>query len=106
MADMKAFWTKYTPELSSSGASVRIRGPNSGKPTGEGSLDVEYLSSMGAGAATEYWAFAGHAPGHPDDEPFLDFMLQLANTSDAEVPRVVSTSYGECETEVEPADRY
>ena len=55
---------------------------------------------MGAGVATEFWSFAGRAPGNKENEPFLDFMLTVGNTSDAEVPKVFSTSYGECENTV------
>jgi tripeptidyl-peptidase-1 len=76
---------------------------NPGAPTSEASLDIEYLTSMGRGAPSEFWSFPGTAPHDPENEPFLDFILAVANTSDATVPRVFSTSYGECEKSVDPA---
>lgn len=37
----------------------------------ESMLDTEYISAMGAKIPTEFWGFAGRAPGSPENEPFL-----------------------------------
>jgi tripeptidyl-peptidase-1 len=55
-------------------------------------------------AGAQFWSFPGTAPGAPQNEPFLDFMYLVGNTSDAAVPKVISTSYSECESTV--ADDY
>lgn len=62
---------------------------------------------MGGNVDTEFWTFTGRAPDNPENEPFLKFMTTLSNTPDAEVPLVVSVSYGEDEasTSKEYADR-
>jgi hypothetical protein len=44
---------------------------------------------------TEFWSFDGNAPDNKQNEPFLDWLLLVGNTTDAEVPKVFSTSYGE-----------
>ena len=49
---------------------------------------------MGGGVPAEFWSYAGHAPDNPQNEPFLPWMYQVANTSDADVPLVFSTWYG------------
>jgi hypothetical protein len=46
----------------------------------EAALDIEYISAMGDSVATEFWSFGGRAPGNPENEPFLDFILMVANT--------------------------
>jgi hypothetical protein len=50
------------------------------------SLDVQYISAMGSGVETEFWSYAGTAPDNKKNEPFLDWILQVSNTSDMEVP--------------------
>ena len=45
-----------------------------------------------AGVETEFWSFAGRAPGNPQNEPFLDWIYMVGNTSDSDVPKIFSTS--------------
>jgi tripeptidyl-peptidase-1 len=82
------------------GRTIKLVGPDSGNAGVEASLDIEYISTMGGGVETEFWSFAGRAPGNPQNEPFLDFVYLIGNTSDADVPKVFSTSYGEPEDTV------
>jgi hypothetical protein len=58
---------------------------------------------MGGGVPAEFWSFAGSAPTNPENEPFLTWIYLVANTSDADVPYVFSTSYGEPEDTVSMA---
>ena len=44
--------------------------------------------------------FTGRAPDNPQNEPFLKWLSLLANTSDAQAPKLFSTSYGEDESSV------
>lgn len=63
----------------------------------EAELDTQYIMAIGGNVETEFWTFRGRAPNEPENEPFLKFLTTLANTSDKEVPLVISSSYGEDE---------
>ena len=86
--DLTKFWTKYYPKLAALKEQIKVIGPNDGPSGVEAALDIEYITGMGAGVATQFWSFAGRAPGNPENEPFLDWITKVANTSDAEVPKV------------------
>mmetsp|Transcript_16734 Transcript_16734/g.20114 ORF Transcript_16734/g.20114 Transcript_16734/m.20114 type:complete len:288 (-) Transcript_16734:273-1136(-) len=60
-------------------------------------LDIEYITALGAGIETEFWGFSGRSPDNKQDEPFLKWLTLVSNTSDTDVPRLFSTSYGEDE---------
>ncbi len=98
-ADLNSFFWRFAADMEGS-EDVHVVGPdvaNGRSGAGdEASLDVQYLSTVGTGIATEFWSFSGYAPDIPAiNEPFLDLMLALNNATDP--PRVVSTSYGEDE---------
>lgn len=76
--------------------------PTGGLAGTEAMLDAEYITSLGAGIESEFWGFSGRAPGSTQNEPFLQWLQAVSNTSDSEVPLVFSTSYGEDEDSVEP----
>lgn len=97
-ADLAKFYKKYYP--AATGRSVKLVGPDAGFPGIEASLDIEYISTMGGGVEAEFWSFHGSAPVNHQNEPFLDFIYLVGNTSDADVPKIFSTSYGEGETTV------
>lgn len=67
-------------------------------------LDIEYMPALGALNPTEFWGFSGSSPQDDADEPFLAWLTVVSNTTDAEVPKVFSTSYGEDETAEVPSD--
>ena len=69
----------------------------------EAMLDIEYITALGAGVATEFWGFSGRSPNNSNNEPFLKWLQLVANTSDAAVPNLFSTSYGEDEDTVSEA---
>lgn len=96
-SDLQSFYKTYFPSLYGTPL-YRVIGPNPGPGTTEASLDVDYMSPMGAGVPTEFWSFAGRAPDNAENEPFLDWLYYLGNTTDA--PFVFSTSYGESEDSV------
>ena len=96
--DLDKFNKKYMP--SNSGQVIKVVGDDGPRAGIEASLDIEYITAMGAGVASEFWTFAGAAPGNPENEPFLDWIALVGNTSDSTVPKVFSTSYGECENTV------
>ena len=79
-----------------------IRGPNNEtEPTVEASLDIQYLSAMAHGANVTFWSTPGRQPKNPENEPFLDWLMAMANTTVP--PYVVSSSYGDDEPGVDPA---
>lgn len=63
----------------------------------ESMLDIEYITSIGSNIATEFWGFSGNSPDNKQNEPFLKWLVLASNTSDADVPKLFSTSYGEDE---------
>ena len=69
----------------------------------EAMLDAEYMPAMGALNPTEFWGFAGRSPVDAMDEPFLAWLYAVGNASDAAVPLVFSTSYGEDEASELPS---
>jgi tripeptidyl-peptidase-1 len=69
----------------------------------ESMLDIEYINAMGAGVHTEFWGFSGNNPYAKQQEPFMKWLYQAGNTSDADIPKLFSTSYGEDETEIPQA---
>lgn len=75
------------------GRKLALRGDaTSGSLAGtESMLDTEYITAMGAHIPTEFWGFKGRAPGEPENEPFLKWLQLVSNTSDAIVPKVLST---------------
>eukprot|EP00037_Helgoeca_nana_P031921 m.411251 g.411251 ORF g.411251 m.411251 type:complete len:612 (-) comp28606_c0_seq1:105-1940(-) len=100
-SDLDKFWKTYYPKAT--GRTIKVIGPDKGSPGIEASLDIEYISTMGGGVPAEFWSFAGSAPTNPENEPFLTWIYLVANTSDADVPYVFSTSYGEPEDTVSMA---
>jgi len=70
-------------------------------------LDIEYINALGAGIESEFWGFSGKSPDNPQNEPFLKWLALVSNTSDATIPWIFSTSYGEDEesTTIETATR-
>lgn len=101
-SDLEKFYEKYYPVAK--GRTIKAVGDKMGSSAGvEASLDVDYISSVGGNVTTEFWSFAGTAPDNPQNEPFLKWIQLVSNTSDAQVPHVFSTSYGEDEASVSVA---
>ena len=59
-SDLQSFYDTYFPELSGVPLS-NVLGPNDDKAGIEASLDVEYMTVMGAGVPTEFWSFGGRS---------------------------------------------
>lgn len=95
--DLQSFYKTYYPLLSGTPI-YNVVGPNALPGGVEAALDVDYMTTLGSGVKTEFWSFPGNAPDNAENEPFLDFLYYLGNTTDA--PYVFSTSYGEDEDSV------
>lgn len=96
-SDLQSFYKDYFPELYGTPIS-KVIGPNEDVAGVEASLDVEYMTVMGAGVSTEFWSYSGRQPNNTQNEPFLDWLVDLSDTEDP--PLVFSTSYGEDEVSV------
>eukprot|EP00117_Sycon_ciliatum_P006091 scpid19600/ scgid9774/ Tripeptidyl-peptidase 1; Lysosomal pepstatin-insensitive protease; Tripeptidyl aminopeptidase; Tripeptidyl-peptidase I len=70
----------------------KVIGPNKFPSGGEANLDVQYIMSLGANATTWFWSTGG---AHEKQEPFLQWMLDIANAT--VIPQVMSVSYGDQE---------
>lgn len=66
--------------------------PQSGRAKVEASLDVDYIMSTGANISTWFWSTAGR---HESQEPFLEWLLDMSNTTN--LPPVCSVSYSDYE---------
>lgn len=84
------FYIFYPPAI---GQTPAIVGPDDGLPGLEASLDIEYIMAIGALVPTTFWS----NPNTPEenDHPFLDWLLEVGNTTNP--PYVFSVSYGEDE---------
>jgi len=73
-----------------------------GNPSVEGSLDIEYLMSVGANIPTTYWYTTGNRP-YPGgtNEPFLTWLTALTSSGD-QLPNVISASYADEEYVIDP----
>ena len=60
-------------------------------------LDIESITGVAGNVEAEFWGFSGHSPDDKDNEPFFKWLSVVANTTDDEVPKIFSTSYGEDE---------
>ena len=60
-------------------------------------LDIETITGIAGNIHAEFWGYKGTSPDNSANEPFMKWLSELSNTSDADVPKVFSTSYGEDE---------
>jgi len=77
---------------------AKVVGPNKGRSGIEASLDTQYITSMGANIPTWFWSTGGR---HEKQEPFLEWLVDVSNTS--QVPWVMSISYGDVEESLSTA---
>jgi len=71
-----------------------VEGPTSGV---EAMLDIETINGVAGNITSEFWGFGGNDPDAPNNENFFKWLAAVSNTSDADVPKLFSTSYGEDE---------
>ena len=91
----------FTCGMNNNASAVECKGDACAGSGGvEAMLDIEYITAMGSGIPTQFWGFSGHNPYAPQQEPFLKWLYTVGNTSDAAVPKLFSTSYGEDESEI------
>lgn len=95
-SDLQTFFKEFDSSLS--GSVPAVVGPNTPtKPGVEAMLDIEYIMAMGKGVPAQFWSTAGEQPGNKENEPFLVWLSAVASTSDVDMPRTFSVSYGDNE---------
>lgn len=97
--DLSKFQSKYVPDCKVTKPSVH--GPDKSSAGIEASLDIEYIMAMGEDVPTQFWSTNGQQPHNPSNEPFLIWLQNLANLTDAEKPLSMSVSYGDNEPGVD-----
>ena len=85
--DLSKFQSKYVPDCKVTKPSVH--GPDKSSAGIEASLDIEYIMAMGEDVPTQFWSTNGQQPHNPSNEPFLIWLQNLANLTDAEKQRVM-----------------
>ena len=70
----------------------------SGSPGVESMLDIEASTGVAGNVSAEFWGFGGKSPDNPKNEPFMKWLTTVDSTSDDDVPKIFSTSYGEDES--------
>lgn len=99
-ADLQTFYSKYDSEAE--GRTPTIIGPNQeSNPGVEASLDIQYLTALGNNVTTQFWSTPGEQPGNPGSEPFLVWLANVGNATNA--PQTFSASYGDNENTVVPS---
>ena len=93
-SDLQTFFKALSP--SDLGREPEVHGPNdASRPTGESSLDIQYVMSLASNVTTQYWYTPGTQPGNKENEPFLAW---LADVDDQASPaKIFSVSYGDDE---------
>jgi len=83
---------------------------NSPSDSSEANLDLQYIVGISSPIPVTEFSTGGRAPLVPDldqpnpsnnnNEPYLDFLQNVIRMSDTDLPKVISTSYGEDEQSV------
>ena len=98
-SDLDTFLKEFDPQRA--GFEPQLIGANYSKHAGvESSLDIQYFTALTHGIDNiTFWYQAGRSPKNPENEPFLEWLSALANTTSP--PLVISTSYGDDESTVD-----
>jgi len=98
-ASLQKFWNKFCDGIKCGKGLPKLVGDSTGGSPGmESMLDIETITGIAGNVESEFWGFSGISPDNPENEPFLKWLQQLSSTSDADVPKIFSTSYGEDES--------
>lgn len=116
-ADFQQFAKSFAPKAVGTNFSYALvagglNDQNSANDSVEANLDIQYTAGLVApDIKTTFFSTAGRGTLVPDldqpdkdsnqNEPYLEFFMHLLELSDAELPSVLSTSYGESEQSVE-----
>eukprot|EP00927_Polykrikos_kofoidii_P000174 TRINITY_DN1006_c0_g1_i1.p1 TRINITY_DN1006_c0_g1~~TRINITY_DN1006_c0_g1_i1.p1 ORF type:complete len:595 (-),score=101.40 TRINITY_DN1006_c0_g1_i1:32-1681(-) len=97
-SSLKRFWSWYCGGIAcGKGLPKLIGDATKGGAGTESMLDIESITGVAGNVASEFWGFSGRSSDNKANEPFMKWLEQLSSTSDANVPKIFSTSYGEDE---------
>lgn len=95
---LKGFWTMFCRGITCGKGNPKLVGDaTTGGAGTESMLDIETITGLAGNVESEFWGYSGRSPENPENEPFLKWLTALSSTSDPDVPKVFSTSYGEDE---------
>jgi len=96
--DLQLFFNEYCPNLNYTMPKI-VGFNNETMPGAEANLDIQYVMAMSEGIRdVQFWSTLGHQDGNVDNEPFLEFLFDVANSTNP--PTVFSISYGDDEETV------
>jgi len=96
---LKEFYQDYCSGISCGKGMPKLVGDATTGDAGvESMLDIEYITGVGGNIETEFWGFAGKSRDNPENEPFMKWLAKVSSTSDSDIPKVFSSSYGEGES--------
>ena len=98
-ASLHEFWKLYCSGITCgkgdpATAGDAVTGLTSGV---EAMLDIESITGVAGNVTSAFWGFSGNSKDNKENEPFMSWLALVSNTSDADVPKLFSTSYGENE---------
>jgi tripeptidyl-peptidase-1 len=114
-SDLALFEQNILPEAVGQNFSVTLfnsglNAQNSSDDSGEANLDLQYIVGTSSPLPVTEFSTGGRGPWVPDldqpdladsgNEPYLEFLQGVLKLSQAELPQVISTSYGENEQSV------
>jgi tripeptidyl-peptidase-1 len=103
--DLEKYWSTFCDANMKCGKGLPklVGDATNGTRSGvESMLDIEVITSVSGNVESEFWGFSGVSEDNPENEPFMKWLELVGNTSDAEVPLIFSTSYGEDENSWSP----
>jgi len=99
-SSLKMFWNTYCQGINCGKGDVHLIGDATSNVTDgvEAMLDIETITGVAGNVDSSFWGFAGRSPDNKQNEPFMKWLAEVSSTSDADVPKIFSTSYGEDES--------
>jgi tripeptidyl-peptidase-1 len=95
---LEDFWSSYCGGIHCGLGSPKLVGDATAGTAGtEAMLDIETITGIAGNVESEFWGFSGRSPDNDENEPFMTWLAQMSNTSDDDIPKIFSTSYGEDE---------
>lgn len=92
------FWKQFCGGITCGKGEPKLVGDaTTGSPGVESMLDIETITGVAGNVESEFWGYSGNSPDNPQNEPFMKWLMDLSKATDADVPKVFSTSYGEDE---------
>jgi len=96
---LKSFWKEYCQDITCGKGLPKLVGTGTkGRAGVESMLDIETITGISGNISSEFWGYSGSSPDNPANEPFMKWLAQMSSTSDQDIPKIFSTSYGEDES--------